>query len=181
MEARPILVVEDDGAVRRLIAACLKDDGLRCVAVGDAESAIEAVARATFDAALVDNGLPGMSGLELLGHLRAVDPTLPVLLVTGAAEPEDRVRGLDAGAADYVVKPFDPDELVARVRAHLRGRRAWASAVHDELSRRAAVVRALGGRGPEQGAPRRRPHDLRRGHGQRGRRGSGHRLVRPLG
>jgi EAL domain-containing protein (putative c-di-GMP-specific phosphodiesterase class I)/CheY-like chemotaxis protein len=151
MEATPILVVEDDGGVRRLIAACLKDDGLRCVAVGDAESAIEAVARATFDAALVDNGLPGMSGLELLGHLRAVDPTLPVLLVTGAAEPEDRVRGLDAGAADHVAKPFDPAELVARVRAHLRGRRAWASAVHDELSRRAAVVRALGGLDPSKG------------------------------
>jgi EAL domain-containing protein (putative c-di-GMP-specific phosphodiesterase class I)/CheY-like chemotaxis protein len=151
MEARPILVVEDDGAVRRLIAACLKDDGLRCLAVADAESAIEAVARATFDAALVDNGLPGMSGLELLGHLRAVDPTLPVLFVTGAAEPEDRVRGLDAGAADYVVKPFDPDELTARVRAHLRGRRAWASAVHDELARRAAVVRALGAVDPASG------------------------------
>jgi CheY-like chemotaxis protein len=151
MEARPILVVEDDGAVRRLIVACLKDEDLRCVAVADAESAIEAVTRATFDAALVDNGLPGMSGLELLGHLRAVDPTLPVLLVTGDAEPEDRVRGLDAGAADYVVKPFDPTELVARVRAHLRGRRAWASAIHDELSRRAAVVRALGGLDPSKG------------------------------
>lgn len=151
MDSRPVLVVEDDAIVRRLIVACLHGEGHACIAVGDAESAIEAAARTGFAAALVDNRLPGMRGTELIGRLHDVDPTLPVLLVTADADVGDRVRGLDAGAVDYLVKPFDPEELLARLRAQLRNRQAWVQVMQDRLARRGTVVRALAGLDPSKG------------------------------
>jgi EAL domain-containing protein (putative c-di-GMP-specific phosphodiesterase class I)/CheY-like chemotaxis protein len=152
MDDRPILVVEDDAAVRGLIVDCLRTEGHRCVAVADAESALEAVERASFAAALVDNHLPGLSGVELVRHLHQTHPQLPLMLVTGDTEVSARVDGLDAGAADYLIKPFEVDELLARLRAHLRHQEGWSAAIEEELHRRAAVVRALGGIEPGGGA-----------------------------
>ncbi|MDQ6924791.1 MAG: response regulator transcription factor [Candidatus Eremiobacteraeota bacterium] len=114
------LVVEDDPAVRDVIARALTSDGYDVVA---AATGIEGDARAadgTFDVAIVDWNLPGLSGVELVRRLREAGATTPVLFVTARDAVGDRVDGLDAGADDYLVKPFHIDELLARVRSVIR-------------------------------------------------------------
>src|SRR5207249_6013319 len=89
--------------------------------------------------------MPGLSGLDVLGAIRAepATRTLPVLLVTADEDVTDRVRGLRAGASDYLVKPYDPDELVARVDAHLENQTAWSEVVESHLAQRAAMAEAV--------------------------------------
>ena len=97
------------------------------------------------DLVLLDSTMPRMSGLEVLAELRRSDATraLPVIFVTGLGDVADRVSGLQAGANDYIVKPVHLDELVARVRATLRGQAAWANALEVELRERAEVAATL--------------------------------------
>ncbi len=97
------------------------------------------------DLVLLDSTMPRMSGLEVIAELRRSEATraLPVILVTGLGEVADRVSGLQAGANDYIVKPVHLDELVARVRATLRGQAAWANALEAELRERAEVAATL--------------------------------------
>ncbi len=115
-----VLVVEDDDAVRSAVDRGLGVHGFDVSSVADAESAIEVVARRRPDVMIVDIGLPGMSGVELCTRLRGLDVDTPILILSARDQVGDRVAGLQAGADDYVVKPFSLDELAARLHALLR-------------------------------------------------------------
>ena len=115
-----VLVVEDDEAVRMAVDRGLGVHGFDVSSVPDAESAIAIVARRRPDVMIVDIGLPGMSGVELCTRLRGLDVDTPILILSARDQVGDRVAGLQAGADDYVVKPFSLDELAARVHALLR-------------------------------------------------------------
>jgi DNA-binding response OmpR family regulator len=119
-ESRTICVVEDDPAIRRGLVDSLKFAGYTVLECADGDSARATLARAHVDLALLDVVLPGMDALDYLPELREIKPLLPVILVTARGAEEDRVRGLRSGADDYVVKPFSPTELLARVEAVLR-------------------------------------------------------------
>jgi two-component system response regulator QseB len=114
-----LLVVEDDARLGPLLAEAL-GDVYDVTLVPDAESALPALASGDFDGLVLDRRLPGMDGDELVGLLRHDGVTLPVLMLTALGTVPDRVSGLDAGADDYLGKPFDLDELHARLRALLR-------------------------------------------------------------
>lgn len=115
-----ILVVEDDDLIARGIASGLRAYGFAADTVPSAAQAELALANAECDAMVLDRGLPDGDGLSLLNRLRAGGSTLPVLLLTARDTVEDRIEGLQGGADDYLVKPFDLDELVARLQALLR-------------------------------------------------------------
>jgi len=114
-----ILVVDDEAAMGALLVRGLTGEGYEVTAVGDGLAALEAM-RAVPDIAVVDVGLPGMSGFELCRRMRELDAGIGILLLTARDAVDDRVRGLDAGADDYLTKPFDLGELVARLHALLR-------------------------------------------------------------
>jgi two-component system, OmpR family, phosphate regulon response regulator PhoB len=120
-----ILVVEDDSDTLELVALGLEDAGYRALRAASAEDAEVALEAELPEAVVLDLVLPGQSGLALLRRLRFEERTqhVPVLLLTGLGLEEDRVIGLEAGADDYIVKPFSARELAARVRAVLRRRR----------------------------------------------------------
>ncbi len=116
-----LLVVEDDPHLRNLLRRLLLDDRHVVETACDGEEAQEILSSTTgIDGLILDLGLPGMSGLELARRLRARGATLPILILTARDTVEDRVRGLDAGADDYVIKPFAYEELAARLRALAR-------------------------------------------------------------
>lgn len=144
-ERDPILIVDDERSMRQLLAAALNLAGFRTVEAAGGVQALDLLRHERFSAVLLDNRMQDMTGLETLVALRARPETrtLPVILVTGDDEVAERVRGLQAGADDYVIKPFHPDELVARVRAQLRGQDAWAEAVERQLRERSAIAGAL--------------------------------------
>lgn len=115
-----ILVVEDDTQMGELIAGGLRDEGYQVTLVENGVDALIAAANEEFGAAAVDVMLPEMSGFEICRHLRARGSTLPVLLLTARDSVDDRVRGLDSGADDYLIKPFAFAEFSARIRALVR-------------------------------------------------------------
>jgi len=115
-----LLLVEDDPMIGEAIRTGLRRDGFTVDWVHDGESANQVLHTDEFDLLLLDLGLPRKGGLEVLQSLRARHQTLPVLIITARDAVSDRVQGLDAGADDYLVKPFDLDELAARIRALLR-------------------------------------------------------------
>jgi EAL domain-containing protein (putative c-di-GMP-specific phosphodiesterase class I)/DNA-binding response OmpR family regulator len=141
----PILVVDDDDGIRRLFATTLQRAGFTTAEAANGNQAVELISSRSFAAVLLDNHMPGMDGLELIRKLRGEDETatLPIILVTGASEVAERVQGLQAGASDYLTKPVELDELVARVRSQLRGQAAWMHKVEGHLRERAAIARAL--------------------------------------
>lgn len=114
-----ILIVEDEPEILELVSTLLRLEGHSVVAVPDGEHALRAFFTRRPDLALIDIGLPGMNGIELCSRIREVS-NVPVLFLTALGEEEDRVKGLRAGADDYIVKPFGSDELRARVDAALR-------------------------------------------------------------
>jgi len=116
----PILLVEDDRMLGDAVAAALRQDGWEVARAEDAGAAKTALIDHAFAAVLLDLGLPRGSGLDVLNALRQRYDTIPVLIVTARDQLSDRVRGLDAGADDYIVKPFQTDELCARLRAVVR-------------------------------------------------------------
>jgi phosphate regulon transcriptional regulator PhoB len=125
-----VLVVEDEPDIRNLIVHHLTRDGFRCRAVASGAEALQRVKAATPDLVVLDLMLPGMDGLDVCRRLRS-DPGsagVPIIMLTAKADEVDRVLGLEMGADDYVVKPFSPKELVARVRAVLRRARPAAAA-----------------------------------------------------
>ena len=115
-----ILVVEDEPDIRGLIVHHLERDGFRCRAAAGGQDALAAARSTVPDLVVLDLMLPGMDGLEVCRRLRATAPSLPIIMLTAKADEVDRIVGLELGADDYVVKPFSPKELVARVRAVLR-------------------------------------------------------------
>jgi len=133
-EGRHILVVEDDPELRALLLSSLRRNGFRATGVGGGAEMREVLAAAPVDLVLLDVMLPGESGFDLCREIRA-HGRLPVILLTALAASSDRVLGLELGADDYVVKPADPRELMARIRAVLR--RAGGEATEPE--RRIAV------------------------------------------
>jgi EAL domain-containing protein (putative c-di-GMP-specific phosphodiesterase class I)/DNA-binding response OmpR family regulator len=141
----PILVVDDDGAIRQLFSMALQRAGFQTAEAGTGRQALEMITNNSYAAVLLDNHMPEMDGLEVIRELRSNEATatLPIILVTGAAEVSHRVQGLQAGASDYLTKPVELDELVARVRTQLRGQAAWMHKVEGHLRERAAIARAL--------------------------------------
>ena len=126
-----VLVVDDDTRLRNLLRKFLTDQGFRVTAASNAAEARAAMHGITFDLIVLDVMMPGESGLALTQTLRRKG-TVPILLLTARNEPEDRIEGLDAGADDYLPKPFEPRELVARMRSILRRSRQnqdWPRAV----------------------------------------------------
>jgi two-component system, OmpR family, response regulator len=115
-----ILVVEDEAGIADFLCRGLESDGYAVTRAADGEEGEAKALSGEFDLVLLDLMLPGLDGLELLASVRRSYPALPVILLTARGQVEDRVRGLDSGATDYVTKPFSFEELAARVRAHLR-------------------------------------------------------------
>ncbi|HKD54689.1 MAG TPA: response regulator [Steroidobacteraceae bacterium] len=128
-----LLLVEDDPMIGEAIRAGLKREGFVVDWVHDAESASRVLGSEPFELLLLDLGLPGSDGLKLLKSLRGRGEALPVLIITARDAVSDRVAGLDAGGDDYLVKPFDLDELAARVRALLRRKSGRSSTVLEHL------------------------------------------------
>ena len=124
-----ILIVEDDPMIGAGIRTGLRQDGYTADWARDGNSAEVAVATNEYDAILLDLGLPGRSGLELLAQWRRKRNMVPILIITARDSVEDRIAGLDTGADDYLVKPFDLNELAARLRALLRRRSGRATPV----------------------------------------------------
>jgi DNA-binding response OmpR family regulator len=117
-----VLLIDDDRALTFTIELCLKQNGYRFLHCGDGERGLEVAVRELPDLVLLDVILPGIDGVEVCNRLRALNFEPPILMLTGKAMVEDRVTGLNAGADDYLPKPFEPRELVARVQALLRRR-----------------------------------------------------------
>jgi two-component system, OmpR family, response regulator MprA len=115
-----VLVVDDDAPVRRMLERTLAAAGYAVTAAGDGGAALVAVERSVPDVVVLDVAMPGVDGLSVCRRLRARGLAVPILLLTARDAVADRVAGLDAGADDYLVKPFATDELLARVRALLR-------------------------------------------------------------
>lgn len=120
MSGSSVLVVEDDRAVRESLERALRLEGYQVVAVADGLSGVEAVVRDKPDAVVLDVMLPFLDGLSVCRQLRQRGDRTPILMLTARAEVGDRVAGLDAGADDYLPKPFALDELLARLRALIR-------------------------------------------------------------
>ena len=143
-----ILVVEDEALIAAFIEKGLRAEGHAVSIEMRGDQVLDRVVVERPDIVLLDVMLPGLDGFGVLAGIRAIDPGLPVIMVTARGDVADRVRGLDLGATDYLIKPFAFAELAARVRAHLRtaaGREARADALEvgrirlDLLTRQAAA------------------------------------------
>ncbi len=120
MDNRPlVLVADDEPQITKLVAMTLTEEGFRVVTARDGEEAIDRVTALRPDVVLLDIIMPGMSGIEVMNHLREYHP-VPIILLTARTSKADVATGLDAGADDYISKPLHPRELAARVRAVLR-------------------------------------------------------------
>jgi len=122
-----VLVVEDEAALRETLRTRLGAAGFTVDTAADGQEGVFAGSEYPIDVAIVDLGLPGMSGLELIRRLREARKTLPILILTARDNWQDKVEGLQAGADDYVTKPFHFEEVLARVQALLRRAGGWAS------------------------------------------------------
>lgn len=119
-EGHHVLIVDDDAELRPLLLGLLRQSGFRATGVRNGAEMREVLASASVDLVLLDVVLPGRSGFDLCRELRALGRKIPVILCTALTEASDRVIGLELGADDFIVKPADPRELVARIRAVLR-------------------------------------------------------------
>ncbi|GAA4901229.1 phosphate regulon transcriptional regulator PhoB [Ferrimonas pelagia] len=117
-----ILIVEDESAIRDMLTFVLDQHGFRTTSAADYDQGLEAINEPYPDLVLLDWMLPGGSGIQLAKTLRQQEHTrqIPIIMLTARGEEEDRVRGLEVGADDYITKPFSPKELVARIKAVLR-------------------------------------------------------------
>ncbi|MGD0898312.1 MAG: response regulator transcription factor [Thermoguttaceae bacterium] len=120
MPRQRILTIEDDAAIRRGIVDALRFAGYETLEAGRGRDGLQLALTAEFDLLLLDLVLPEVDGMEILGQVRSLRPTMPVIILTARGDETDRVAGLRDGADDYVVKPFSVRELLARVEAVLR-------------------------------------------------------------
>jgi two-component system OmpR family response regulator len=118
--AATVLLIEDEEGIVDFVRRGLEAEGFAVAAALDGEEGERLALRGGYDAIVLDLMLPGLGGLEILASVRRATPNVPVIVLTARGEIEDRVQGLEAGAVDYLVKPFSLAELVARVRAQLR-------------------------------------------------------------
>jgi diguanylate cyclase (GGDEF)-like protein len=141
----PILVVDDDAATRALVAIHLRRAGFDVLEAASGEAALDLIESEAIGLVVLDMSMPGMSGIDVVRALRErpQTATLPIMLLTGRGDDYPLVASLGAGADDYLTKPVRLDELLARIRAHLRQGTAWSSVVEEELRSRSAVVEAL--------------------------------------
>lgn len=139
LDARRVLLVEDDRRLSELLVRLLTVESYDVLAVLDGQAGLHHGLTGRWDALIIDRTLPAMEGVDLVRRLRSRGITTPIMLLTARGTTEDRVEGLDAGAEDYVVKPFDSDELLARLRALLR-RHADTSPMIDLGGRRLDVA-----------------------------------------
>jgi two-component system response regulator PhoP len=122
-----LLLIEDDTTLRETLAAKLADGGFAVEQAADGKEGLYFALEYPIDLAIVDLGLPEMSGLDIIRNVREQGKTYPILILTARDRWEDKVDGLEAGADDYVVKPFHVEEVTARVNALLRRTGGWAS------------------------------------------------------
>lgn len=115
-----ILVVEDEAGIADFLERGLRAEGYTVRVAGDGEEGARLALDPDVDLVVLDRMLPGVDGLEVLARARQARPALPVIMLTARSEVADRVEGLDSGATDYVTKPFAFEELLARIRTHLR-------------------------------------------------------------
>lgn len=132
-----VLVVDDELRITRLVRDYLQQAGFGVVEANDGPGALQAARRHELDLVVLDLGLPGMDGLDVARRLRA-GSMIPIIMLTARSEETDRIVGLELGADDYIVKPFSPKELVARIRAVLR--RVGAQAEGGEVLRLGPVT-----------------------------------------
>ena len=125
-----LLLIEDDAALRLPLARQLEAEGYRVDQAKDGEEGLFLAQEYPFDLAIVDLGLPKLNGLSIVQRLRKDGSTMPLLILTARSSWQDKVSGLEAGADDYLTKPFDPDELAARMRAT---RRRIAGRAHPSI------------------------------------------------
>lgn len=121
-----ILVIEDEAALREPLVERLKAEGYAVDAGGDGEEGLYLGSEYPIDAGIVDLGLPGLGGMEVIRRLRAAGRTFPILILTARGRWQDKVEGLEAGADDYLVKPFEMEELLARLKALMRRAAGWS-------------------------------------------------------
>ena len=126
MSNSKILVVEDDAGLREALVDTLLLAGFQCVEADSGESALLLLKHTTVDLVVSDVQMPGMSGYEVCEQVRAAydHGQLPIILLTALSQAEDRIRGFNVGANDYLTKPFNKPELAARIRAHLSASKA---------------------------------------------------------
>ncbi len=139
-DAMHVLVVEDEPQMRSMLADNLEFEGYRVTAVASGEEALQAVSGRQYALLLLDVMLPGMSGFDVCQQLRARELHMPIVVLTARTHEQDRIRGLDLGADDYVSKPFSVSELLARVRALVR-RDKWHSPSNGEFAVGDVVVK----------------------------------------
>jgi len=121
-----VLIIEDEVSLQQQIAVALRDKGYAVDCSGDGEEGLFIGMEISFDIAVIDLGLPKMSGMEVIRHLREAGKRLPILILTARGRWQDKVEGLASGADDYLVKPFHMEELIARVNALIRRAAGWA-------------------------------------------------------
>jgi two-component system response regulator QseB len=144
-----LLLAEDDANLQGMLRELLASEGYEVTAVRDGAAALQAALNGQFDVVVLDRGLPLLGGLEVLSRLRQRGWAVPVLVLSAYGTPADRVAGLDAGAEDYLAKPFDVDELLARLRALLRRHldaAAWLPVAGGSLDVEGHIVRRDDGR-----------------------------------
>jgi two-component system OmpR family response regulator len=124
-----VLLVEDDPMIGEAIQSALRDASYATDWVKNGQTALDTLSGQYYDLVLLDLGLPGKDGLDVLGSIRARDNPVPLLIITARDELNERIRGLDGGADDYVLKPFEMAELLARMRAVLRRKGGTSSPV----------------------------------------------------
>lgn len=144
-----LLVVEDDRALSALLVELFTAEGYQVDTAYDAQQGMHRVLTGSYDALIVDRGLAVMDGADLIALLRSRGITTPALILTARGSVEDRVSGLDAGAQDYLVKPFEIPELLARVRALLRRTDDGTTTLHAGGLRLDLVSRRVSGAGPD--------------------------------
>ena len=115
-----ILLIEDEAAIADFVQRALRSQGHVVDVASDGLEGERRAVASDIDLVVLDRGLPGRDGLEVLRGIRAAKPAVPVIILTALGEIQEKVKGLDAGATDYITKPFSVEELLARVRAHLR-------------------------------------------------------------
>ena len=133
MESGLILVVDDEVSIRRALRATLHKLGFQTVEAARGEEALSLLLANSFDAVLLDINMPGMSGIDTCRNMRDLFPRIPILMLTVRDSEDDKVDALDAGADDYVTKPFQLRELTARIRAAMRWTKAPAPQQQPEL------------------------------------------------